>query len=345
MAPKNYKLGFLAEFLDAQLIGDGEFEIDSLAALENANEKSLSFLASGKFLSHLKRTRAGAVILRPEHADEYTGHRLVISDPYQCYARLSRLFDTRKKQQPGIHESAVVSGSATLSPSVSVGANCFIGDNAFIGENTEIYPGSYIGESTRIGKNCLVYANVSIYAGVTIGHRVTIHSGTVIGSDGFGFAPSENGWIKIHQLGGVWIGDDVEIGSSTTIDRGALMDTVIESGVIIDNQVHLAHNVRIGSGTAIAGCVGIAGSTNIGKNCTLGGAVAISGHLTIVDNSHFNGGTVVTKSTTEAGGYASAAPQQEVKKWRRNSIRYTQLDEWVSRIKALEKRLENLKKS
>src|SRR5690606_1104300 len=151
--------------------------------------------------------------------------------------------------------------------------------------------------------------------------------------------------IKIHQLGGVRIGDDVEIGSSTTIDRGALMDTVIESGVIIDNQVHLAHNVLIGSGTAIAGCVGVAGSTVIGKNCTFGGAVAVSGHLMIADNTHFNGGTIVTKSNTEAGSYASAAPQQEVKKWRRNSIRYTQLDEWVDRVKALEKRLEELEKN
>ena len=345
MTPKIHKLGFLAEFLDAQLIGDGEYEIDSLAALENADEKSLSFLASGKFLPQLRRTRAGAVILRPEDVDEYIGHRLIISDPYQCYARLSRLFDTRQKQQSGIHESAVVSKTATVSASASVGANCFVGDNVVVGENTEIYPGTYIGEDTRIGDNCLVYPNVSIYAGVTIGHRVTIHSGTVIGSDGFGFAPSKNGWIKIHQLGGVRIGDDVEIGSSTTIDRGALMDTVIESGVIIDNQVHLAHNVRVGSGTAIAGCVGVAGSTIIGKNCTLGGAVAMSGHLTIADNSHFNGGTVVTKSTTESGGYASAPLQHEVKKWRRNSIRYTQLDEWVNRIKALEKRLENLKKT
>lgn len=344
MSSQLYKLGFLSEFLDASLVGDKEYEVRVLASLENADAKSLSFMASAKYLPLLERTGAGAVMLQAEYANEFKGNKLIVSNPYQSYARLSRLFDTRLRRKAGIHSSAVVSSSAMVSPSASVGANCFIGDGVVIGENTEVYPGSYIGEGSRIGDDCLIYANVSIYAGVTIGHRVTIHSGTVIGSDGFGFAPSKEGWIKIHQLGGVLIGDDVEIGSSTTIDRGALTDTVIEAGVIIDNQVHLAHNVHVGSGTAIAGCVGVAGSTHIGKNCTFGGAVAISGHLTIADNTHFNGGTIVTKST-EPGAYASATPLQEVKKWRRTAIRYTQLEEWVNRVKALEKRLQELEKS
>ena len=168
-----------------------------------------------------------------------------------------------------------------------------------------------------------------------------VHSGTVIGSDGFGFAPSKGAWNKIHQLGGVTIGDDVEIGSNTSIDRGAIEDTVIEDGVIIDNLVHIAHNVKIGAGSAIAGCVGIAGSATIGKACTVAGAVAINGHISIADNSHFHGGTIVTKGNTEPGVFASATPLQSVKKWRRNSVRYTQLDELSSRIKALEKQLQS----
>jgi UDP-3-O-[3-hydroxymyristoyl] glucosamine N-acyltransferase len=183
---------------------------------------------------------------------------------------------------------------------------------------------------------------VVIYHGVSLGKSCIIHSGTVIGSDGFGFAPSRDGWKKIHQLGAVVVGDNVEIGSNCSIDRGALGNTVIHDGVIIDNLVHIAHNVKIGKRSAIAGCVGIAGSANIGENCTVAGAVAINGHISIADNSHFHGGTIVTKGNTEAGVFASTPPMQDVKKWRRNSVRYTQLDDMANRIKQLEKQLKAL---
>lgn len=339
MAAQRYRLDYLASVLEAELVGDKSYEVDSIAALENATASSLSFVASDKYLKTLLVTNAGAVVLQADHQKEFAGNKIIVANPYLSYAKLSRVFEVRIKRTPGIHPTAVVSKTARISSTAAIGPNCVIGENVIVGDDTEVYPGCVIGDGSSLGNNCLLHANVTIYADVKIGDRTIIHSGTVIGSDGFGFAPTDAGWVKIHQLGGVTIGSDVEIGASTAIDRGALTDTVIEDGVIIDNQVHIAHNVHIGSGTAIAGCVGIAGSTTIGKNCTVAGAVAINGHISIADNSHFHGGTIVTKGNTEPGTFASTPPLQELKKWRRTSVRYTQLEDWVDKIKALEKRV------
>lgn len=336
-----FQLKQLADLLNAEMIGDPQYKVDSIATIESAEATDLTFVASEKYEKYLADTRAGIVVLSSAAADKFGGNKLLVSNPYLAYAQLSKIFDPRPRRETGVHPSATVAETAKIAASASIGANCVIGENVVVGENVEIYPGCFVGEDSSIGDNGLIYANVSLYSNVKIGKNAVIHSGTAIGSDGFGFAPSKDGWTKIHQLGGVTIGDNVDIGANTAIDRGALEDTVIEDNVIIDNLVHIAHNVKIGSGSAIAGCVGIAGSAVIGKNCTVAGAVAINGHIDIADNTHFHGGTIVTKGNAEAGIFASATPMMEVKQWRKNSVRYRQLDDWAERLKALEKVQKN----
>lgn len=335
--PMPIRLADLADKLDVTLHGDGEFIVSGIASLQDASASDLSFLSSQKFEKFLAATNAGAVILKQENLAAFSGNALVVEDPYKAYAEASAMFDPRLRRAVGIHASAVVSESAKIAASASIGAHCVIGDNVEVGEGCEIYPGVVIAENCHLGNDCLLYANVTLYSDVRIGCNVIIHSSTSIGSDGFGFAPSKDGWVKIHQLGGVEIGNNVEIGAGTAIDRGTIGDTVIHDGVIIDNQVHMAHNVEVGENTAIAGCVGIAGSTKIGKNCTFAGAVAVNGHIEIADNCHFNGGTIVTKGTKEAGAFASATPMQDVKSWRKSAVRFGQLDDLAGRIKKLEK--------
>jgi len=326
----------IAEAIDAGFRGNADLMLDGIGSLESAGPQQLSFLSSSKFSQYLDSCAAGAIILKEDDADKFAGNVLITDDPYLAYAKSSAIFDPRPRRVAGIHPSAVVAEEAVIHDTASIGANAVIGDNVVIGENSEIYPGVVISENSCVGDNCLIYANVTIYSNVRIGCSVIIHSGTAIGSDGFGFAPTKRGWVKIHQIGGVVIGDNVEIGACSSIDRGALGDTVIHPGVIIDNQVHLAHNVEVGENTAIAGCVGVAGSAKIGKNCTFAGAVMVNGHITIADNCHFKGGTIVTKNTV-SGVYGSATPIQEVKKWRKSAVRFGQLDDLAVRLKRLEK--------
>jgi UDP-3-O-[3-hydroxymyristoyl] glucosamine N-acyltransferase len=335
-------LSELALYLDAELIGNADHMISGIANLECASSSEVSFINQESYAQHLATSATGAVILNAEFADKYDGNKLIVSNTYLAYAKISALFESLSLLAVGIHPTAVVAASANVDPSASIGANCVIGENASIAPNVRLYSGVSIGDRASVSENTLIHPNVVVYHAVSIGKNCVVHSGTVIGSDGFGFAPSREGWHKIHQLGAVIIGDNVEIGSNCSIDRGALGNTVINDGVIIDNLVHIAHNVKIGKRSAIAGCVGIAGSANIGENCTVAGAVAINGHIDIADNSHFHGGTIVTKGNTEAGVFASATPMQEVKKWRRNSVRYTQLDDMANRIKQLEKQLKAL---
>lgn len=330
-------LADIANVSGATLRGNGDRLLTGLASLESAGARDLSFLSSKPFERHLSSTKAGAVILREDIAELYDGNALIADDPYLAFAKASRLFDTRRIGAPGIHPSAIVAESAQIGTNVSIAAHCTIGENVRIGDDSEIQPGVVIGDDCQIGDNARIYANVTLYANVRMGSHVTVHSATVIGSDGFGFAPSSDGWVKIYQLGGVLIGDNVDIGSGTTIDRGAIGDTIISDGVIIDNQVHIAHNIEIGENTAIAGCVGIAGSTKIGKNCTFGGACGVTGHISIPDNVHFQGGTIVSKGPKEPGVYSSASPMMEVKKWRRTAVRYSQLEDIVERLSKLEK--------
>lgn len=332
----SYSLKWLAAYLECKWQGDENVHVSALADLGEAQAYHLSFLSKKQYVPFLDTTAAGIVLVHPDQPVPDRLNVIWTTNPYLAYAKLSGLFDRRQKQ-PGIHPSAIVHSTATIGQDVMIGAKCVVEEHAHIGSGTELLPGVVIGACASVGCECVIFPNVVIYHGVTIGDRVRIHGGTVIGSDGFGFAPTKQGWQKIHQLGAVTIGSDVEIGACTAVDRGAINDTVIGDGVIIDNQVHIAHNVKIGANTAIAGCVGIAGSTTVGANCTIGGFVAINGHLTICDNVHFNGGTVVMKSVHQAGVYSSGTGMQEARLWRKNAVRFGQLDSWVEKVKKLEK--------
>lgn len=334
-------LAEIAELIGARVHGDPSKSIEGLATLASANGQQLSFFVNPRYLAALKSTRAGAVIVKPEQLNDTPCDALVCDNPYMAFAQLTAQFVTVPKVADGVHASAVVDPSASLAEGVVVGPRAVIGANVVVGVGTIIHPGVVIEAQCRLGAHCVLYPNVTLYHGVTLGDRVTLHSGTVIGADGFGFAPSRDGWVKIHQLGGVVIGSDVEIGANTTVDRGALDDTRIGNGVIIDNQVQIAHNVVIGDGTAIAGCTGIAGSTTIGKGCTIAGGAAIAGHLTIADGVHITATTLVSKSLTEKNSYSSGTPLEKTIKWKKNAARFNQLDDTVRRLNALEKKLND----
>jgi UDP-3-O-[3-hydroxymyristoyl] glucosamine N-acyltransferase len=308
-----------------ELKGEAGRIVSGLATLETARPDQLSFLANPKYRSQLSATRAGAVILAAEAAAACPCDAIVTPQPYLYFARVSQWLSGGHALAPGIHPSAVV--EPTLPLSVSVGANCWIGADVEIGENSVLFPG------------------VKIYPGCRIGCRAIIHSGAVIGADGFGFAREATGeWVKIAQTGRVIIGDDVEIGANTTIDRGALEDTVIEEGVKLDNQIQVGHNVRIGAHTAIAGCVGIAGSAKIGARCTIGGAAVILGHLTLADGVNVSAGTLVGKSIAQPGNYTGIVPFMAHDDWQKNFARLRHLDAQADKIRALEKRLAQLEK-
>jgi UDP-3-O-[3-hydroxymyristoyl] glucosamine N-acyltransferase len=332
----------LAKQLDAEYMGSLAAEttvVKGLASLQGAKPDELTFLAREDYAKYLPECRAAAVIVSEKMTTECSIPLLKVKNPYLAYAKASALFNHRAGITPGIHSSAIIDASVKIGSSVYIGSRVVIESGVVIGAGSVIHSGCVIGANTRIGEGCLLHANVTLYDGLVLGDRVLIHSGAVIGADGFGFAPKpESGWEKIHQLGGVRIGNHVEIGANTTIDRGAIEDTVIEDGVIIDNQVQIAHNVYIGKNTAIAACTGIAGSTNIGANCTIAGAVGIVGHLTIVDNVHVTAMTLVTGSIDQPGSYSGGTPVLPTKEWRRSAIRFGQLEEIVKRLKALEKK-------
>ncbi len=330
-------LGELAQRFDLQLAGDPARQISGLAALADAGPGQLSFLANRKYTGQLASTRAGAVILQPEFVEQCPVDSLSARDPYLTFARISALFDRAPQPPAGVHPTAVVAADAQLAANVSVGPHAVVESGAQLGEGAVIGANCYVGAGSRIGAGSQLYPGVVIYHDVWLGENCTVHGQSVIGADGFGFAPGPQGWEKIHQLGGVRIGDRVDIGASTTIDRGALGDTVIEDGVIIDNQVMIAHNCRIGKNTAIAGCVGLAGSSIIGANCTLAGGVGIAGHLEICDGVHITGMTMVTHSITEPGSYSSGTPMDSTRQWRRNAVRFLHLDRMYQRLTAVEK--------
>jgi UDP-3-O-[3-hydroxymyristoyl] glucosamine N-acyltransferase len=339
-----YLLADLAALIGAEIQGDKNCLINHVAPLGRAEEGAISFLTSSKYRSELESTAASAVILKEEEAALCPVNCLITDNPYLGYAKIAqRLYQSIKLS--GIAPSAVVSETASIHSDSYIGANVVVGENTVISEGVVIGAGCVIGSYVEIGKNSRIDANVTIYDRSILGERAVILSGAVIGSDGFGFAPDGGKWIKIPQVGRVIIGDDVEVGASSTVDRGALEDTIIGNGVKLDNQVHIGHNVRLGENTAIAGCSGIAGSTVIGKSCTVAGAVGISGHLNITDNVHITGKSMVTKSIEEAGVYSSGIPLQTNKNWRRSVARFKQLDEMAKRLKQLEKMVKEDSKS
>jgi UDP-3-O-[3-hydroxymyristoyl] glucosamine N-acyltransferase len=335
----SYSLGKIAAHIGAELDGESNHQITGLNTLQEAGPVDLSFLANQSYRHFLADTSAGAVIVKESELASYAGNALVMDNPYLGYALASSLFDGTPVREPGVHTSAVVAASANVASTAAIGPNAVVGEGVIIGEHSQVGAGTAIGDGSIIGSHCRIAANVSIYHGVSIGDHAIIHSGAVIGGDGFGFAHNQHHWVKIYQLGGVVIGDRVEVGACTTIDRGALGDTVIEDGVILDNHVQIAHNVRIGENTAMAGCSGISGSTVVGKNCVFAGQSGVVGHVTICDGVQITGGTIITKSLDQPGSYSSGTAFSKTGEWRKNAVRFNQLDDLAQRIKKLEKKL------
>ena len=338
---KQYSLSALADTLGAEIVGDPTCMISGLATLQEASVGTLSFLANPVYEKYLETTEASAVIVSPKTAAGFSGNKLVMDNPYLGFALASRFFDLGDGEQVGIHPSAVVAESAKVDLQAWIGPNVVIEAGVEIAAGARILGGCFIGRDSRIGTDTLLKANVTLYHGVSVGNNCLIHSGAVIGSDGFGFAHHQREWIKIAQLGGVVIGDDVEIGANTAIDRGALGDTIIHNGVKLDNLIQIAHNVEIGCHTAIAANVGISGSTRIGSYCIIGGGSSIAGHLNIVDGVHIAGVGMITKSIDEAGLYSSGGiGMMPVREWRKSVVHFRHLDDIVRRIKTLEKTIK-----
>ena len=311
--------------------------INSLATLVGAGNGQISFLSNSKYRSQLAGTAAQAVILKPDDLSYCKRSALVMQNPYVGFAIAAQLLDTTPPAAHEISSHAVIADDVVLGDKVKIGANAVIEAGVKLGDNVEIGPGCFIGQNTTIGANSKLWANVTVYHRVVIGEECLIQSSTVLGSDGFGYANDKGKWIKIPQLGRVIIGDRVEIGASTTIDRGALDDTVIGNGVIIDNQCQIAHNVVIGENTAMAACSVIAGSSVLGSNCSIAGLVGINGHINICDNVHFTGMSMVTKSISEPGVYSSGMPATPSREWRKNAIALRSISALNQRVKTLEK--------
>jgi len=337
-----FSVAQIAEYLQGQIIGDAELEIVRLSPLVSADTGCVSFCAHTKSQQDLRCCNASVVLVQEidKHLVKHTA--IVVADPYLAFAKISQWFDWRAAIRPGMAENAVIAESATVSEQAQV---CSF---AVIGENVDIGAGCYIGANTVIGDDCSISANsrieanVTLYANVHLGERCIVHSSAVLGADGFGFAKSASGWQKIYQLGGVRIGNDVEIGASTTVDRGALCDTVIGDGVKLDNQVQIAHNVRLGKHTAIAGCTAIAGSTHIGDNCTIAGLSGVTGHLQIAADTHITAMSLVSHSIKKAGIYSSGTAIEPHPSWKRNVVRFRSLDQMAKRLKNLENEMQQL---
>lgn len=332
-------LGDAAETLGLSYRGDPHLTLDRLAPISQAGVGDLSFIAQKKFAKSLVSSQATAVICPEAWVGDFSGAVLFSDDPYADFARATRLFDNRPASSGRVDSSAVISETVQLGANVTIDAGAVIADGARIGDNTWVGPNVWIGDGALIGAGTQLRAGVAIYHGVTIGQDCLIHANTVIGSDGFGFAPTTAGWEKILQLGSVTVGDRVEIGAGCAIDRGALEDTHIADDVIIDNLVHIAHGVRVGRGSAIAGQVGFAGGTELGERCTVGGQAGFAGHLSIGNDVHIGGQGRVSRDVSEAGHYASGTSLMPVREWARNAARYEKLNDMAKRIDALEKLL------
>lgn len=330
-------LGELATRFDCELVGDADVVVDNVAGLHNAGSNSLSFLSNPRFKEQLSVTRAAAVILRAEDASEAPSAVLISDNPYAHYALMAAVVHPAPTYAAGVHSSAVVSDSAEIADSAHVAANVTIADGARIGANAYVGPGSFIGPDCELGDNSRLIANVTLARRVSIGPRCIIHPGVVIGADGFGNAMTPEGWVKVPQLGGVRIGSDVEIGANTTIDCGAIEDTVIGDGVRIDNLCMIAHNVHIGAHTAIAAMCGISGSTTVGKRCLFAGQVGTVGHISICDDVVVRGKAVVSKSIDKPGVYAGSFAAESAQEWNRKVARFRRLGQLIERVGKLEK--------
>ncbi|CAM0998081.1 UDP-3-O-(3-hydroxymyristoyl)glucosamine N-acyltransferase [Rhodanobacter sp. Root179] len=341
MSTIHYTVAGLAERFGLVASGDGARVIDGVGTLAGAGPSQLSFLSNSKYSGQLAATRAGVVVLREADLAACPTAALVASDPYVAYAKLAALFERMPAAAAGIHPSAVVADSAQVDPGASVGPGCVVGERAVIAEGVVLGPHCIVGEDCTVGAHSRLIARVTLVTRVTLGQRVLVHPGAVIGSDGFGLAFDRDHWIKLPQLGGVRIGDDCEIGANTTIDRGALDDTVLEEDVRLDNQIQIAHNVHVGAHTAMAGCAAVAGSARIGRYCMIGGNAGVLGHLELADRVTITAKSLVTHSIREPGEYSSGVPLQDNRQWRKNAARFKHLDEYARRLSTLEKDSDN----
>ena len=329
-------LGQLAKQFGCELRGDGNVIVERVASLATADATALSFLSGAAFKPQLAATRAAAVILRAADAAGCPTACLIHDNPYACYARIAAVLHPPEAIVAGIHASAVVAGTARVAASAQVAMHASIGERSSIGENSYVGPGCVVGNDCSIGANCRLIANVSVVQNVLMGDRCIVHPGAVLGADGFGNALTAEGWVKVPQVGSVRIGNDVEIGANTTVDRGALDDTVLEDGVRLDNLVHIAHNVKVGAHTAMAAMTGIAGSTTIGRRCMFAGQAGVVGHIEICDDVVVSGKGMISKSITEPGVYASNLPAEPVSRWNRMVARFRRLDKLIERVSKLE---------
>ena len=329
----------IAALIDVELVG-ADLPLNTVASLDDADGQSLSFAAPGKFRENLRSTGAGAVIVARTDLADAPCSALVSDNPYLAFARAAALLHPRRPPPAGVHASAVVDATAKVDATASVGPLCIVEDGVEIGPRVELGPGCIVRAGSSIGADSRLVAGVTVCEGSVIGQRVLLHPGAVIGREGFGFAKDGDQWVRIPQVGRVRIGNDAEIGANSTVDRGAIGETVICDGVKIDNLIQIGHNVKVGENTAMAACSGISGSTRIGRNCTIAGAVGMAGHLEIGDDVHFTGMAMVTRSFTEPGIYSSGIPAMPNGDWRRNVARFRHLDELTKRVKRLEQELE-----
>ena len=337
---KTLTLAELATITGGELFGDESLVVSRVAPMDKAQEGDVTFLSNPKYAKHLSECQATVVMVKAEHKDQCVVNALVVSDPYVAFARVVQAMDTTPKPANDIAPSAVIAADVKMGENVTIGANAVIETGVELGDNVSVGAGCFIGKNAKLGNNTKLWANVTIYHEVSLGDDCLVQSGTVIGSDGFGYANDKGEWIKIPQLGSVRIGNRVEIGACTTIDRGALEDTIIEDNVILDNQLQIAHNVQIGYGTVMPGGTIVAGSTKIGKYCQIGGASVLNGHITIADGVAITGMGMVMRSIEEKGLYSSGIPLQTNREWRKTATRVHRIDEMNKRLKAVEKQLE-----
>lgn len=326
----------LAERFGLALRGDGATGIEGVATLADAGPTQLAFLSNPRYRAQLASTRAGAVVMRESDAGGFPGTALIAADPYAAFARIAALFEPASDAPPGVHAAADIHPTALVDPSASVAAFCSIGARSRIEAGARLGPGCVVGEDCIVGAGSVLVARVTLVVRVRLGARVRVHPGAVLGADGFGLAMDAGRWLNVPQLGGVVVGDDCEIGANTTIDRGALGDTVLEDDVRLDNQIQIGHNVRIGAHTAMAGCSAAAGSARIGRYCLVGGGAGILGHLEVCDRVTVTAMSLVTHSITTPGTYSSGTPLMDNAGWRRNAARFKQLDAMGRRLRRLD---------
>jgi len=340
MASSTYTAAALAERFGLALRGDGQAPVDSVATLAGAGARQLSFLSNPRYRGQLAGSAAGVVVVREADAEGLDRTLLVARDPYVAFARIAALFDPPRVASPGVHASAVVDASAEVDPEAEIGPFAFIGARSRVAAGAIVGPGCVVGEDCVVGAGSRLVARVTLVRRVRLGERVLIHPGAVLGADGFGLAMDGGRWIKVPQQGGVQVGDDCEIGANTTIDRGAIEDTVLEEDVRLDNQIQVGHNVRIGAHTAMAGCAAVAGSATIGRYCLVGGGAGIVGHISICDRVTITAMALVTSSIDAPGEYSSGTPLMDNRSWRRSAARFRQLDALARHVQALEKEKE-----